>query len=90
MAELGADISRHRSKPVTEFTGERFDYVITVCDNAKEACPVFPGAHALHWSFDDPAHAPGDDEKKMKVFRRVRDEIQARLGVFLATQERKP
>jgi arsenate reductase len=92
MQELGEDISRQRSKPVTEFTGQSFDYVITVCDNAKEACPAFPGANSLHWSFDDPAHAPGSDEEKMKVFRRVRDEIQTRLRLFLATtiKDRKP
>ena len=91
MDEFGQDISKHRSKPVTEFTGQPFDYVITVCDNAREACPVFPGAgQQIHWSFDDPAHAQGNDEEKMKVFRRVRDEIQNRLQLFLATQERKP
>ena len=83
MAELGADISRQRSKPVTEFSGERFEYVITVCDNAREACPVFPGAHSLHWSFDDPAHAPGSDDEKMQVFRRVRDQIKRRIAEFL-------
>jgi arsenate reductase len=83
MAEIGVDISAHRSKPVTEFAGQHFDYVITVCDNAKETCPVFPGAHSLHWSFDDPAHAPGTDADKMPVFRRVRDEIEAALHRFV-------
>src|SRR4051812_35589073 len=63
MAELGADIAGHHSKPVTEFTGQPFAYVITVCDNAKEACPVFPGTQMIHWSFDDPAHATGSDDE---------------------------
>jgi arsenate reductase len=91
MDEFGQDISKHRSKSLEEFTGEPFDYVITVCDNAREACPVFPGAkNQLHWSFDDPAHARGSDEEKLQVFRRVRDEIQDRLRSFLATQPRKP
>jgi arsenate reductase len=84
MAELGADIGGHRSKPVDEFTGQRFDCVITVCDNAREACPHFPGARKqLHWGFDDPAHATGTDEEKMAVFRRVRDEIRQRIEAFL-------
>jgi arsenate reductase len=86
MAELSEDISRHRSKSLDEFVGQPFDYVITVCDNAREACPNFPGAkEQLHWSFDDPAHAPGSEDEKMKVFRRVRDEIQNRLRLFVAT-----
>ena len=91
MDEFGQDISKHRSKSLEEFTGEPFDYVITVCDNAREACPVFPSAkNQLHWSFDDPARARGSDQEKLQVFRRVRDEIQARLRSFLATQPRKP
>ena len=86
MKEFGEDISGHRSKSLSEFAGQPFDFVITVCDNAKEACPNFPGANQqLHWSFDDPAHASGSDEEKMKVFRRVRDEIQTRLRLFIAT-----
>ena len=79
MREIGIDISKHRSKSVDEFTGERFDYVITVCDNAREHCPVFPGdAKLIHWSFDDPA-VTGDET----VFRRVRDEIKERLREFI-------
>ena len=79
MREIGIDISKHRSKSVDEFTGERFDYVITVCDNAREHCPVFPGdAKLIHWSFDDPA-VTGDET----VFRRVRDEIKERLREFM-------
>ena len=79
MREIGIDISKHRSKSVDEFTGERFDYVITVCDNAREHCPIFPGdAKLIHWSFDDPA-VTGDET----VFRRVRDEIKERLREFM-------
>ena len=79
MREVGIDISAHRSKPADEFTGQEFDYVITVCDNARETCPVFPGrARRIHRSFEDPP-APGaaDRETTMAVFRRVRDEIDA-------------
>jgi arsenate reductase len=84
MAEVGIDISAHRSKSVDEFISEEFDYVITVCDNAKEICPVFPArAQKIHWSFDDPAAAVGDAEVRLRVFRRVRDEIRARLREFI-------
>lgn len=80
MREIKIDISAHRSKSLAEFLGKPFDYVITVCDNAKENCPVFPGkAERIHWSFDDPAEAAGNEEEKLAVFRRVRDEIQAKL-----------
>jgi len=83
MREIGIDISSHRSKSVDEFTGEQFDYVITVCDNAREHCPIFPGqAELIHWSFDDPAGAEGDETTRLEVFRRVRDEIKERLRVF--------
>lgn len=83
MAAIGIDISGHRSKSVDEFAGEEFDYVITVCDNAKANCPVFPGkTKRLHWSFDDPAES-GDIE----VFRRVRDEIREKLGEFVKETE---
>lgn len=83
MRELGVDISAHRSKSVDEFAGQEFDYVITVCDNAKENCPVFPGpVERIHWSFDDPADAEGEDAERLAVFRRVRDEIRVRLREF--------
>ena len=85
MREVGIDISNHRSKSVNEFTGEDFDYVITVCDNANERCPLFPGnTRRIHWSFDDPAEAEGEDPEKLAVFRRVRDEIRDRLRAFAA------
>ena len=86
MREIGIDISGHRSKSVDEFAGQEFDYVITVCDNAKEQCPVFPGrTQRLHWSFEDPAATQGDEEVRMAVFRRVRDEIKVRLRAFLTS-----
>lgn len=84
MREIGVDISHHRSKSVDEFNGQEFDYVITVCDNAKEQCPIFPGnTKRIHWSFDDPASAQGDEESRLTVFRRVRDEILHRLRPFV-------
>jgi arsenate reductase len=87
MRELGIDIPSHRSKSVEEFLGQPFDYVITVCDNANERCPVFPGrTQRIHWSFEDPAAAPGDEEARLGVFRRVRDEIRARLTGFIDRQ----
>ena len=83
MREVGIDISQQRSKSVDEFAGREFDYVITVCDNANEQCPVFPGrTERIHWSFDDPAAVEGDDETRLSAFRRVRDEIQQRLRQF--------
>jgi arsenate reductase (thioredoxin) len=83
MGELGIDISGHRSKSVDEFMGQEFDYVITVCDNANQQCPVFPGkTERIHWSFEDPAAAPGDEPARLAAFRRVRDEIRQRLQEF--------
>jgi arsenate reductase (thioredoxin) len=84
MQELGMDISGHRSKHIDEFAGESFDYVLTVCDNAKESCPVFFGAaKKRHHSFDDPPPASvGTDAERMAIFRRVRDELRAYLADF--------
>jgi arsenate reductase len=80
MSEIGIDISRRRSKNVDEFTGQKFDYVITVCDNARETCPVFSGAaEKLHRSFEDPAAFVGSNEERLALFRRVRDELRAWL-----------
>ena len=81
MEELGIDISHQTSKDVSIYINEQFDYVITVCDRAKQQCPVFPGAEPIHWGFDDPAEAPSN--RQMETFRRVRDEIQQRLRLFL-------
>jgi arsenate reductase (thioredoxin) len=88
MQEFGIDIGGHRSKHVDEFDGQRFNYVITVCDNAKESCPVFVGAvKRLHHSFDDPpTPAVGTDEERMVIFRRVRDELRAYLRDFAASE----
>jgi arsenate reductase (thioredoxin) len=86
MSELGIDISPHRSKSVDEFTGQEFDYVITVCDNANEQCPVFPSnTKRIHWSFEDPAAVKGDHETRLAAFRRVRDEILERLRLFTSS-----
>ncbi len=83
MKELDIDISGHRSKHVDEFDGQKFDYVITVCDNAKESCPVFFGAaKRLHQSFDDPAALEGSEEERLTLFRRVRGELRGYLADF--------
>jgi arsenate reductase len=83
MREVGVDISRHHSKHVDELAKQDFLFVITVCDAAREACPVFPGAlYQLHWSFEDPAAATGTDEEQLAVFRRVRDEIKEQVRQF--------
>jgi arsenate reductase len=87
MDEIGIDISRQRSKDVTSLLGQAIPYVITVCDNARERCPIFPRTYKfLHWSFDDPAAAVGSHETKMAVFRRVRDEIITRIDEELIAQ----
>jgi arsenate reductase len=84
MQELGIDISGQRSKSVDEFAGDAFDYVITVCDNARQSCPVFPGsAQYIHWSIDDPAAVQGSDDERNAAFRRVRDELAARIQSFV-------
>jgi arsenate reductase len=83
MRELGIDISGHRSKSVDEFAGQSFDYVLTVCDNAKESCPIFPGKSVrIHESFEDPAALQCPDAERPTLFRRVRDEIRRYLRVF--------
>jgi arsenate reductase (thioredoxin) len=85
MKEIGIDISTHRSKSVEEFIGGEFDYVVTVCDNANEQCPVFPGhTQRIHWSFEDPAAVEGSDATRMQAFRRVRDAIGKRLQEFVS------
>ena len=85
MREVGIDISAQRSKHVDEFEGQRFDYVITVCDNARESCPVFFGsAKRLHHSFEDPPPSlVGTDDERMAIFRRVRDELRSYLRNFI-------
>ncbi len=84
LAELGIDWSAARSKTITEFLGQRFDYVITVCDHARESCPVFPGStNTLHWGLDDPSDVVGTDEERLAAFRNTGLEITARLGPFI-------
>lgn len=84
MAEIGIDISGHRSKSLDEFLDTPFDYVITVCDNANETCPVFPGpAKRIHWSIDDPVIINGDDTSVMEAFRHAREHIRSRLDDFI-------
>ncbi len=85
MGEMGIDISRHRSKRANELLSETFEYVITVCDNAREHCPIFPGTlQQLHWSVEDPARAQGSEEERLAFFRRLRDEIGQRVRGFVA------
>jgi arsenate reductase len=85
MRDIGVDIAAHRSKSLDEFLGQPFEWVITVCDAAREACPIFPGAASqLHWSFEDPAAAQGSQEERQAVFARVRDQIAARIREFIA------
>jgi arsenate reductase len=88
MDELGIDLRTHTSEHLGRYLGESFDWVITVCDDARESCPVFPGARAQeHWSFEDPSAAIGTDDERLEVFRRVRDEIAARIREFLRRRE---
>ena len=80
MGEIGIDISGQRSETLDRYLGEPFDYVVTVCDDANEACPVLPGARErLHWSFEDPSRAKGSEGERLEKFREVRDEIEARI-----------
>ena len=85
MQEIGIDISAHHSKHLDEFLSQDVETVITVCGNADQVCPMFPGqVNRHHWGFDDPAHAEGSDEEKMAVFRRVRDEIRRVFEAYAA------
>jgi len=84
MRDLGVDITSHRSKSVDEFSGYTFDYVITVFDNARESCPVFPAnTRRIHWSFEDPAAVEGEEAVRLAAFRDIRDQIAARFREFL-------
>jgi arsenate reductase len=83
MRELDVDLTGHRSKHVSEFDGQPFEYVITVCDNAKESCPVFPGSvKRVHWSFEDPAAVEGSEAERLAAFRRIRDQIRTKFQEF--------
>jgi len=84
MRERGIDISHHRSKHFNEYLNQPFDYVITVCDEAAETCPFFPGrAQRIHWSFSDPAVVTGSDDERLQAFRQTRDGLEARLKTWL-------
>lgn len=84
LAEAGIDASWARSKSVTEYLGQRFDAVITVCDQARQSCPVFPGVHeTLHWSIEDPAAAEGSDDERLAIFRRVFTQLAERIQQFV-------
>ena len=84
MREIDIDISHHTSDSIDLYLNRDFDLVITVCDNAKENCPIFPGAKNMrHWPFEDPADAQGTEEERMRVFRKVRDEIRDKIANFL-------
>ena len=87
MKEIGIDISGHRSKSVDEFSGQSFDYVVTVCDNARDSCPLFPaGTERIHWSFEDPAAVQGSEQERLAAFRRIRDQIHERVKTFFKDQ----
>jgi arsenate reductase (thioredoxin) len=89
LAEAGIDWSGARSKSVSEFVGQPFDYVITVCDRARQTCPVFPGKHnTLHWGLDDPAEVEGTDEQKLDAFRRTLSEVSLRIRPFVELARR--
>jgi arsenate reductase (thioredoxin) len=91
LAEAGMDASWARSKSVDEFAGQDFDDVITVCDRARQVCPVFPGAaQTLHWDYEDPADATGTDEEIMAVYRRVFAGLQSQIRAFVQTADRRP
>ena len=79
LSDIEIDITHHRSKTIDEFRGTQFDVVVTVCDNAKETCPFFPGKQVVHKSFNDPSSTDGSEEEKLEAFRRTRDEIKAWL-----------
>ena len=88
MKEIGIDISGHRSKSVDEFVRQPFDFVVTVCDNARESCPVFPArTQRIHWSFEDPAAVQGSETERLAAFRRIRDEIHGRVREFVREQK---
>lgn len=90
MQETGIDISTHFSKDLSQFSGQDFDYIITVCDRARDNCPTFPGdIERIHWSFDDPAAAEADDQAQQQVFRRVRNEIRSRISIWYPAMLKK-
>jgi arsenate reductase (thioredoxin) len=90
LADAGIDASSARSKSVDEYLGQEFDYVVTVCDQARQVCPVFPGVHeSLHWGYEDPAEAAGSEEERLAVFRRVFIQIGERVRQFAVVTRRQ-
>jgi arsenate reductase (thioredoxin) len=90
MGEIGIDISGNRSKSVDEFAGQAFDFVVTVCDRARDNCPVFPGAtERIHWSLEDPAAVEGTEEERLAAFRRIRDQLRERVKTFVQEREQR-
>jgi arsenate reductase len=91
LADAGIDASWARSKSVDEFLGQSFDYVVTVCDEARQVCPVFPGVHeSLHWGYEDPAAAEGSEEERVAVFRKVFIQLGERIRQFATVTRRQP
>ncbi|NNF07248.1 MAG: arsenate reductase ArsC [Candidatus Eisenbacteria bacterium] len=87
MGEIGIDISKNESKHLDQYLTEKIDIVVTVCDNAKESCPIFPGAReVLHWPFEDPADFEGDEASTLQKFREIRDQIQSRIKDYLTLE----
>ena len=88
MDETGIDISKQKAKSVKEFLGRQFDHVVTVCDNARQTCPIFPGKYEkVHWNLEDSAGATGTEEEKLAVFRKTRDKIKENIIAFLKSNE---
>ena len=91
LADAGIDVSFARSKSVSEYLGQAFDYVVTVCDQARQTCPVFPGVHAaLHWGYEDPAAAEGTEDQRLVAFRKVLIQMSERVRQFATLTERQP
>jgi arsenate reductase (thioredoxin) len=89
MNEVGIDISGQESKSLDRFFNERFDWLITVCDNARQNCPVFPGVEqSMHWGVDDPAEVTGAEARRLEAFRRARDDLRNRIRLFITTARR--
>jgi arsenate reductase len=89
MAEVGIDVSKQESKHLGQYLDDHWDFVITVCDRAKESCPIFPGDTVrIHWGFDDPADPAIPEEQRLRTFRRVRDEIKQRIALFVTSQRK--
>lgn len=90
LAEAGIDASRAESKHLTQFLDQHFDYIITVCDKAKDQCPTFPGdSKKIHWSFDDPVEPSSSEESQLKEFRRIYNEISNRIRIWIAAVDKK-